>query len=331
MSVDTQGRMVELGYVDLPVLPETPEDRAVAAIEAFIADPGSTEKAEAATRLHYKAYYRGSTGRTPYVEVATPILQAVPAATLRVMIKTMGDGGWRPELQQWLRLLLERYDGKVRWMRKEYLKREDGQDKHATIGTRVISLRQREQYHGTQGEIPAGWHGVVEASGASDSRAKAAVGTMSALQVRFDPEVVVEEPAPEKEAPARKAKASPGTSRLGVALLEEPWNQEIVWVIDATDQRDGKPTERHWRPKGWPLSSLYVQDSRQDASLSPRGRYKVQFIQRGVPADAFYGGLSPDAANREYLKPGMGFDTLEGVRDYLKEHWELNREKGGIS
>ena len=303
-----------------PPPPKPPEEQAVHSISEFVTAPEDKEKAEAAGRDHYKAYYRGTTGRGAYLTKATPILDALPEATLRAMLRTLGDGGLRPELQQWLHRILERYTGRARWMRKENLQREDGQDKHATIGTRVVSRKQREAYHGNQEAIPAGWHGIVEASGTHNSRAKDAVGTMSALLVRFDPEIP-REVVPE-EPKAKPAKASSGTSRLGVALMEEPWNQEIAWVIDAAD-RDGKPTERHWQPKGSYYDRIVVMDSRRDASSHPRGRYKVGW----VVGDS-RGGKKGDVSVE--LSGGMGFNTLEEVRNYLKEHWELNRKGGRI-
>lgn len=75
---------------------------------------------------------------------------------------------------------VERVEGEVRWVRKDLVKREDGTTKNIVVGTRVLGKRPPHAFR----------PGVIVAT-ASDEvakrRAKEAVGTTQAVQVRFDP------------------------------------------------------------------------------------------------------------------------------------------------
>lgn len=89
---------------------------------------------------------------------------------------------WKAEIKR----LRERFTGRIRWIRKDHLSREDGSSKGVTVGTRVRTEKQFMSTGTSQGPVSAG-SGVVVASGkASRHSAKKAVGTIAAMQVRFD-------------------------------------------------------------------------------------------------------------------------------------------------
>lgn len=198
----------------------------------------------------------------------------------------------RFDLRDVLNGALERYDGAVRWIRKENLIREDGSNKNITIATRVRTLKQQQVARTSQGSVEAGF-GVVVASGSGDDAAKRAVGTTAAMQVRFDPEIPPEKDDGDAESPADEAAPA------------------LNWLVTRADAQN-RPTERQARlPRlFWP--DLAVIDYMNGPRYGSRGRYQV--LKRMPPGSHV---LGPD---RETWAPtGFDFNNLKDMWAFLRE------------
>jgi len=185
----------------------------------------------------------------------------------------------------------EQYDGALRWVRKEYVEREDGTSKNITIGTRVATKPQPRQYKSNQGSVPPG-HGVVEEAQGGES-AKRAVGTTAAWRVRFDPSKPV---VPPKEESA------------------EAKHPTLNWIVQSTDW-NGKPTER-WAQLPrlfWPdLGVVDHMSGPQHPGV--RGRYEVL---RRIPGNRYSGGAI--AAEDAWETTGFAFNNLKDLWAHLQD------------
>lgn len=214
----------------------------------------------------------------------------MPRADVVALLKEAKDGPFK--FRSLLHLAREQYDGALRWMRKEYAFREDGANKNITLGTRVTTKQQPQQYKGEQGVVAAG-HGVVEEADGGDS-AKRAVGTTAAWRVRFDPVKPLEQ--------------LPDDEPVGTAY------PALNWVVTRAN-RDGKPTERYARlPRlFWP--DLAVIDYTNGPQHGATGRYEVLRRSR---KDRYTGGIV--AAEDTWEATGFAFNNLKDLWEHLKDH-----------
>lgn len=117
--------------------------------------------------------------------------------------------------------------------------------------------------------------------------------------------------------PAKAVTVRPalGPSRLGAALGRHRWPSRIPWKVRATDAR-GKSADKEWMaPLG--LQDVVVSASTRDASMSPRGKYKVWYVtHRAAP------GVH---RAQPVLTSGFGADNLREIRKFLEDLVALRR------
>lgn len=213
----------------------------------------------------------------------------MPRADVVALLKEAKDGPFK--FRSLLHIAREQYDGALRWIRKEYAFREDGANKNITLGTRVITKQQPQQYKGEQGAVAAG-RGVVEEAGGGDS-AKRAVGTTAAWRVRFDP--------------VKPLETLPDDEPVDTAY------PALNWVVARADW-NGKPTERWARlPRlFWP--DLTVVDYMNGPRHGARGRYEVL---RRSHANRYTGGIV--AAEDAWEATGFAYNNLKDLWAYLQD------------
>jgi hypothetical protein len=213
----------------------------------------------------------------------------MPRGDVVALLKEAKDGPFK--FRSLLHIAREQYDGALRWIRKEYAFREDGANKNITLGTKVKTKQQPQQYRGEQGGVPAG-RGVVEEADGRDC-AKRAVGTTAAWRVRFDP--------------VKPLEKLPDDEPVDAA------HPALNWVVTRAN-RDGKPTERYARlPRlFWP--DLTVVDYMSGPQHGARGRYEVL---RRSHTNRYTGGIV--AAEDTWEATGFAYSNLKDLWAYLQD------------
>lgn len=188
----------------------------------------------------------------------------------------------------------EKYDGEVRWIRKENLFREDGSQKNITLFTRVRTVKQPQFARASQEPVEAGFGIVVATGTGSSDEAKRAVGTTAAMQVKFDPE----KPQPKEE-------PQEDTDPAGEAA------PALNWLVTRADAQN-RPTERQARlPRlFWP--DLAVIDYMNGPRYGSRGRYRV--LRRMKPGSRVLG-----EDHETWEATGFDFNNLKDMWAFLRE------------
>lgn len=189
----------------------------------------------------------------------------------------------------------EKYDGKVRWIRKENLFREDGSSKNITLFTRVRTVKQPQISRTSQGPVEAGFGIVLTTGTGSSEEARRAVGTTAAMKVKFDPEKPQPKEEPEDDAESPAGEAAP----------------VLNWLVTRADAQN-RPTERQARlPRlFWP--DLAVIDYMSGPRYGSRGRYQV--LKRMKPGSRVLG-----EDHETWEATGFDFNNLKDMWAFLRE------------